>query len=142
MSHVPVLRRIQALLVTALILAAANTLAADPEIHVDHPDPAATREAKRAMSRFKIPDGLKIDLFAADPLLANPVAFCFDERGRLFVAEAYRIGSGRGVEDNRGHMYWLDDDLAAKTVEDRVAYMKKHHPDRVDDYTRTATESS
>ncbi len=136
MPHVSVFRRIAALLATALILAAANTLAADPEIHVDHPDPVATREAQRAMGRFKIPDGLNIELFAADPLLANPVAFCFDERGRLFVAEAYRIGSGRGVEDNRGHMYWLDDDLAAKTVEDRVAYMKKHHPDRVDDYTR------
>ena len=109
--------------------------ATQPTIQRDQPDVAATQTAERAIGRFKVPAGLKVELFAAEPLLANPVAFCFDERGRIFVAETHRVG-GRGVEDNRGHMYWLDDDLAAMTVEDRVAYMKKHHPEKVADYTR------
>ena len=29
-------------------------------------------------------------MWAAEPLLANPVAFCFDEKGRCFVAETFR----------------------------------------------------
>jgi quinoprotein glucose dehydrogenase len=107
-----------------------------PVVQLDQRDVAATQSAERAIGRFKVPQGLKVELFAAEPLLANPVAFCFDERGRIFVAETHRVGGGRGVEDNRGHMYWLNDDLAAKTVEDRVAYMKKHHPEKVADYTR------
>jgi quinoprotein glucose dehydrogenase len=115
--------------------AVAPSLKQPTTVQLDQPDVAATQTAERAIGRFKVPEGLKVELFAAEPLLANPVAFCFDERGRIFVAETHRVG-GRGVEDNRGHMYWLDDDLAAMTVEDRVAYMKKHHPEKVADYTR------
>jgi quinoprotein glucose dehydrogenase len=137
-----------ALLFVAVLHVAIAVQAAPPEatavaptskqpttVQLDLPDVAATQTAERAIGRFKVPAGLKVELFAAEPLLANPVAFCFDERGRIFVAETHRVG-GRGVEDNRGHMYWLDDDLAAMTVEDRVAYMKKHHPEKVADYTR------
>ncbi len=67
-------------------------------------------------------------------MLANPVSFCIDERGRIFVAETYR--QGKGVEDDRGHMDWLDDDLAAETVEDRLAYFWKHKGDKTWDYAR------
>ena len=31
---------------------------------------------------FRVPAGLKVELFAAEPMLANPVAFCIDEKGR------------------------------------------------------------
>ena len=44
-------------------------------------------------------------------MLANPVSFAFDEKGRCFVAETFRLH--HGVTDNRGHMNWLDDDLAS-----------------------------
>lgn len=94
---------------------------------------AASNEGQQAIARFQILEGLKVRLFAAEPLLANPAAFCFDERGRLYVAETYRLNNG--VEDNRSHMDWLDDDLAAQTVEDRLAYFKKHLKDKVSDYT-------
>ena len=33
------------------------------------------------MRSFRVPDGLAVELFAAEPLLANPVAFCIDEKG-------------------------------------------------------------
>src|SRR5436190_5957760 len=95
---------------------------------------AASNEGELAISRIKTPDGMKLSLWAAEPLLANPVAFCIDERGRIFVAETYR--QSKGVEDNRGHMDWLDDDLAADTVEDRLAYFRKRLGDKVWDYTK------
>lgn len=94
----------------------------------------ASDEGKNAMSGFQIPEGFKVELFAAEPRIANPVAFCFDPTGRVFVAETFR--QGKGVEDNRGHNYWLNDDLAAQSVEDRRAYILKHHPEAKDDYTK------
>jgi quinoprotein glucose dehydrogenase len=84
----------------------------------------ASKEGSQAMARVRVPKGLKIELFAAEPMVANPVAFCFDEKGRCFVAETFRIQ--KGVTDNRDHMNWLDDDLASRTVSDRVAMYKKH----------------
>ena len=65
------------------------------------------------------PKGIEARVWAAEPLLANPVSFCFDEKGRCYVAETFRLH--HGVTDNRGHMDWLDDDLACRTVADRVA---------------------
>jgi len=89
-------------------------------------------EAERAIQRFQIPAGMKVEVFAAEPLLANPVAFAFDERGRVFVAETFR--QQKGVEDNRGHSNWLIDDLAARSVADRIAFYKKHLKDDVRKY--------
>ncbi len=94
---------------------------------------ARSDEGERAIQRFRIPAGLKGELFAAEPMLANPVAFCFDEQGRIYVAETFR--QQKGVEDNRGHGHWLLDDLAANTVEDRIAYFKKHLKEGVSKYT-------
>ena len=86
----------------------------------------ASDEAEEAISRFKVYGDLKVDLFAAEPLLANPCAFHIDEQGRFYVVELFRIGK---VLDVRGHPKMVDDDLAARTVEDRIAMTKKHIPD-------------
>ena len=44
-------------------------------------------ELKNAMAAFQLEPGLQIDLIAADPLVADPSAFTFDEKGALYVAE-------------------------------------------------------
>ncbi|NUP94917.1 MAG: HEAT repeat domain-containing protein [Planctomycetaceae bacterium] len=84
----------------------------------------ASGEAADAIARMKAPDGFQVKLWAAEPLLANPVAMYVSNKGEVYVAETYRIKSG--VDDIRDHMDWLDDDLACRTVEDRVAYLAKH----------------
>ena len=89
-------------------------------------------EGEQAIHRFKIPGGITAQLFAAEPMVANPVAFCFDERGRVFVAETFR--QSKGVEDNRGHMNWLLDDLSARSVADRIEFFKKYQKDDVHKY--------
>ena len=81
-----------------------------------------TKQSERS-DRFRVPAGLNVELFAAEPLLANPVAFCIDEKGIVYVAETFRLNAG--VTDTREHMNWLDDDLACRTVADRVAMYKK-----------------
>jgi quinoprotein glucose dehydrogenase len=83
----------------------------------------ASDEGLRALKRIRVPAGLRADLFAAEPLLANPVCFCIDHQNRFYVAETFRLHAG--VTDIRGHMDWLDDDLACRTVADRAAMMTR-----------------
>ncbi len=83
----------------------------------------ASDEAAQAIKRMKVPAGLEIKLWAAEPMLANPVAFNFDEQGRIFVAESYRYRSS--VFDIRDYMWMLEDELACRTIEDRAALIKK-----------------
>ena len=47
-------------------------------------------DPEQAIKQFKVPEGFKSELFAAEPQLKNPVSFCFDEQGRIFVAETFR----------------------------------------------------
>src|SRR5438552_3419208 len=54
----------------------------------------ASNEGELAIKRFRVAPGLKVDLFAAEPHLANPVAFCFDEKGRCYVCETFRMAAG------------------------------------------------
>jgi quinoprotein glucose dehydrogenase len=90
----------------------------------DPPIAKASDEGQKAIRSFRVPSGLKVELFAAEPLLANPVAFCIDEKGVAYVAETFRHSDG--VTDTRNHLDWLDDDMACRTVADRVAMYKKY----------------
>jgi quinoprotein glucose dehydrogenase len=92
----------------------------------------ASDEGERALRRIQIPRDLAIDLFAAEPLLANPVAFCIDEQGRFYVAETFRLHAG--VTDIRRHMDWLDEDLACRTVADRIALLRRRVPNQAHRY--------
>lgn len=76
-----------------------------------------------ALRKFSVAPGLRVDLWAAEPLLANPVAFSFDDKGRAFVVETYRRRTS--VPDIRKHTDWLLDSLAMRKVEDRVAFLLK-----------------
>lgn len=93
---------------------------------------AASDEGQKALARMRLPVGMKGTLWAAEPLLANPVSFCFDEKGRCYVAETFRLNAG--VTDNRGHMNWLDEELACRTVEDRVEMFKKYEKENFKTY--------
>jgi quinoprotein glucose dehydrogenase len=92
----------------------------------------ASNEPLEAMSHMRLPKGFQVSLFAAEPMLANPVTFCLDNHNRVYVIETYRIHAG--AEDNRGHMSWLNDDLASRTVADRIAMFKKHLGSRTKRY--------
>ena len=94
----------------------------------------ASDDGLRALAGFRIPKGLTGQLVAAEPDLANPVAFFIDHHGKIYVCETFR--QSKGVEDNRGHNEWLDDDLAAQTVADRLTYLKKHLGNKLVEYSR------
>ncbi len=47
---------------------------------------------QEALSKMQLPPGFKATVFAAEPDLNNPIACCWDEKGRLWVAENYTYG--------------------------------------------------
>jgi quinoprotein glucose dehydrogenase len=105
--------------------------------HGDGKTEPGAKDAGNAMKAFKFDGGLKVELWANEPQLSNAVAFSPDEKGRWYVAETYRqegrIVDGKpvtgGVVDNRGHMNWLNDDIASRSTEDRLAMMRKFYSD-------------
>jgi len=102
------------------ILAVSLLLLALPASAQQAPNP----EAEQALKRLRPPKGLQASLFAAEPDFVNPVSFCFDEKGRAYVVETHRLGNC--TYDIRGHMGWVDDDLASRNVADREAMHRKY----------------
>ena len=52
---------------------------------------------------IQVPDGFKVELFAAEPNIINPIAFTWDERGRLWVVQSqdYPHGLSNDVGGDR-----------------------------------------
>ena len=44
---------------------------------------------QETLKQFSVPDGFNVTLFAGEPHVAQPIAFTFDDRGRLWVAECF-----------------------------------------------------
>ncbi|MGB0953240.1 MAG: ThuA domain-containing protein [Planctomycetota bacterium] len=95
---------------------------------------AASDAAQEAIANFRVPEGTTVELVAAEPLLANPVAIEIDHQGRIYVAETYRQET-EGVPDNRTFPEWLEDDLRLQTVEERAAMTLEHHPEFATEWT-------
>lgn len=139
--------------VLALSLVTSPLLAAPPEII--KPSEAALAEAAQAAKQIHVPKGVRTSLWAAEPLLENPVSFSFDEKGRMYVTEAFRIRSA--VLDNRGRAGWpseafkkkatpeqmaqigeeiLNAELAARTVADRERLVRTYFEGDLERFTR------
>jgi putative membrane-bound dehydrogenase-like protein len=60
--------------------------------------PLPPKEAPKAMT---LPAGFKATLFAGEPDLVQPIAFTFDDRGRLWVVEC--LSYPKWSQDRTGH---------------------------------------
>ncbi len=62
--------------------------------------PHAGLPAEQAAAAMKVPDGFKVSVLAAEPLVKQPIAMAMDHRGRTWIAEAYeyplRAKDGQG----------------------------------------------
>ena len=69
----------------ALFVLALGTLAAGSRLTAAENDkPVPTKEAAGKMT---LPEGFKATLFAGEPDIVQPIAFTFDDRGRMWVVE-------------------------------------------------------
>ena len=64
----------------------------------DAPMPLSPQEAARTMT---VPDGFRVTLFAGEPAVKQPIGFCIDDRGRLWVAEANNYPDKKAGRNDR-----------------------------------------
>ncbi len=81
--------------------------AAEPEVTDKELPRFPAVEPKDAIATFKLRPGFKIELAAAEPLVASPVAMCFDENGRLYVVEMIDYSERR--DEKLGRIRLLED---------------------------------
>jgi len=96
--------------------------------------PVSVADPELMARRLKLAPGLQVELWAMEPLVQNPVAIDFDEKGRLFVAECFRRHTS--LLDIHMRKEWLDDDLSCRKHEDLVAYHRKRLGDRAAEWTK------
>ncbi len=127
----PIPQRLPACRLAIVAAAAASALTAQAQHKLGTPSDfqipklaAASDEGEKAIRRMQFPQGWKAELWAAEPDVAHGVALEVADDGRVFVAESFRAWNG--VPDIRGIMDWLDEDLACRTVDDRLMMMQRH----------------
>ncbi len=72
---------------------------------------------------IKLIPGLKIQLWASDSLLQDPVAIAVDDKGAIFVNSTNRNKASEF--DIRGHRDWMTESIGFQTVEDRKAFLRR-----------------
>lgn len=98
-------------------------------------DPAvqsASNEGLESLATMRAAEGIEVELWAAEPMVANPVCLYVANSGEVYVAETFRHHAG--VTDIREHMDWLDDDLAATSVEERAEYFQRQEGEAYGEY--------
>ena len=75
-----------------LALSFATLCAADefPALHNTETDLSKPlMPAEEAAAKIQVPPGFRVQVFAAEPEVQNPIAMAWDTRGRMWVAENY-----------------------------------------------------
>jgi putative membrane-bound dehydrogenase-like protein len=66
-------------------------------------------EPKDAIATWQVKKGFKLQLAAHEPQVRDPIAICFDERGRMFVCEMIDYSEMRDVKPHLGRISMLQD---------------------------------
>jgi len=79
----------------AIFLGAAACAAPFPEPPNNQAETIPLLSPAEALTKLHLPAGFKATLFAAEPDVRQPIALCWDERGRLWIAENYTYSDGK-----------------------------------------------
>ena len=95
--------------IPAFLLSYAGALPAATEPTVDPSILPRTpfTESREALKTFQVKPGFHLELAAAEPLVVDPIAMCFDENHRMFVIEMRDYSERR--EERLGRIRMLED---------------------------------
>ncbi|MEY2760546.1 MAG: hypothetical protein RLZZ96_446 [Bacteroidota bacterium] len=93
-------------------------------IYEDQSKVVENAKAIKDKQPIKIIPGLKIDLWASDSLLQDPVAIAVDDNGAIFVNSTNRNKASEF--DIRGHRDWMTESIGFQSVEDRRAFLRRN----------------
>lgn len=78
---------------------------------------------EEAVRRITVPDGFSVSLFAGEPEVMQPIAFDFDDRGRLWVVECFSYPDWKNENRDR-IIIFTDKDGDGRFDERKVFYDK------------------
>ncbi len=112
---------------------AADAAAIRKVTEADMPRISHTNSAD-ALKTFRLASGFQLEVVAAEPLVSDPVAACFDEFGRMFVAEMHgypfsqeptRLNPAGGGQKDAGIIRLLEDTDGDGKMDRSVVYADK-----------------
>ena len=72
-----------------------------------------------------VPAGFELKLFAAEPDIVNPISFCIDDRGRLWVAEGRTYPNRAKEGEGQDRILVFEDTDGDGKAEKRTVFMEK-----------------
>jgi putative membrane-bound dehydrogenase-like protein len=79
---------------------------------------------KKAAEVMTVPEGFRVTLFAGEPDVHQPIAFCLDDRGRVWVAEAYCYPIRRKDADANDRIVLFEDTDGDGVFDKRTVFME------------------
>ncbi|MFM7976837.1 MAG: hypothetical protein ACKO8U_17350, partial [Pirellula sp.] len=76
---------------------------------------------EESLKRMQVPKGLRADLVACEPLISQPVAIDWDDRGRLWVMQYLQYPNPEGLERRQVDRY-------SRTIYDAIPKAPPHGP--------------
>lgn len=95
--------------VAACFYLACSGWSAEPKLKSNALSVGTSVPDTNALAGFRVKPGFRIELVAAEPLVASPVAMAFDENSRLFVVESSDDPSQPGTNSHSGRIRVLED---------------------------------
>src|SRR5207249_2238748 len=86
--------------------------------------PYAGLSPQKAAEVMTVPDGFTVKLFAGEPDVHQPIAFCIDDRGRLWVAEAYSYPVRRPDKDANDRILIFEDTDGDGVFDKKTVFME------------------
>jgi putative membrane-bound dehydrogenase-like protein len=85
---------------------------------------------EEAVKRLKLPDGFHATLFAGEPHVHQPISMCWDQRGRLWVAECFSYPdwqqpNGNKPAEGRDRILIFEDTTGAGVFDKRTVFWDK-----------------
>ena len=80
---------------------------------------------QEALKRITVPAGFRVDLFAGEPDVMQPIAFDFDDRGRIWVVESFSYPEFKNEDQDR--VIILADENGDGKFDKRKVFLEKGH---------------
>ncbi|MFM1559076.1 MAG: PVC-type heme-binding CxxCH protein [Roseibacillus sp.] len=91
---------------------------------LSHLIPNPGEHENQTVAGMLVPEGFRVDLIAQEPELTQPIAFTFDERGRLWVVEAHSYPRRQPEGKGKDRIVIFEDADANGTFETRKIFAK------------------
>ncbi|HVJ86163.1 MAG TPA: PVC-type heme-binding CxxCH protein [Caulifigura sp.] len=81
--------------------------------------------AEQAAKVMQVPQGFKVQVAAAEPDIAQPIAMCIDDRGRLWVVEAHSYPKREKEGEGKDRILIFEDTDLDGTLDKRTVFIEK-----------------